>query len=186
MRQSKEQVPGAPVLIAEVGIPFNMQQGRAYRTGDFSMQARAMDASMQALERNLANHAIWNYTADNTNERGDQWNGEDFSLYSPDQERAGSDRAVAAVVRPWPRRVAGQPLEIGFDLRTRRFRLRFRHDPTARGATEVFVPRRHYPRGPAVEVSDGEWDWLPGEQLLLYRHTNRLAEHRLILRPRPG
>ncbi len=182
MAQARVQMPGIPTLIAEVGIPFDLARGRAYRTGDFSAQVRALDASMQALERNAASHAIWNYTADNTNEHGDQWNGEDFSIYSADQERAGVERALAAVARPWPRRIAGQPLSVSFSLRSRRFTLRFRAEASATGPTEIFLPSRQFGRQVAVAVSDGEWEYRDG--LLVYRHSSELAEHTVTIRPR--
>ena len=39
---------------------------------------------MTALEENFASFTLWNYTADNTNTHGDQWNDEDLSLFSRD------------------------------------------------------------------------------------------------------
>ena len=84
VRQSIERM-NAPTLIGEVGIPFDMQNKKAFRSGDFSMQVRALDATMTALERNFVSFTLWNYTADNSNARGDQWNDEDLSLFSRDQ-----------------------------------------------------------------------------------------------------
>ena len=37
-----------PVLIGETGIAYDMQGGRAYRTGDFSVQIKAMDRLLRA------------------------------------------------------------------------------------------------------------------------------------------
>jgi len=69
---------GVPTLIGEFGIPYDMKNKRAYRTGDFSLQVRAMDAGFRAMEANLLSCTLWNYTADNTNQRGDLWNDEDL------------------------------------------------------------------------------------------------------------
>jgi hypothetical protein len=98
---------GMPTIIGECGIPFDLDAKRAYRTGDFSRQARAFDAAMRALEANLASFTVWNYTPDNTNAHGDGWNDEDFSIFSRDQMRGTGDlddggRALQAVVRPYP------------------------------------------------------------------------------------
>ena len=43
-----------------------------------------LDRSVNAVEENLLSYTLWNYTADNTNAHGDQWNGEDLSTFSTD------------------------------------------------------------------------------------------------------
>lgn len=101
VRQSAERM-NAPTLIGEVGIPFDMQNRKAFRNGDFSMQIRA-------LEKNFASFTLWNYTADNSNARCDQWNDEDFSLFLRDQVTGSGSihdggRALKAAVRPYPRK----------------------------------------------------------------------------------
>jgi len=75
-----------PCVFTELGIPYDMEDGAAYKTGDFSSQALAMDANHFALEGNKSNFTLWNYTATNTHEYGDQWNGEDLSIYSVDDQ----------------------------------------------------------------------------------------------------
>lgn len=52
---------------------------------------RVSGASLRVLEANLLSYTLWNYTADNSNDRGDQWNDEDLSIYSPDQRRDPSN-----------------------------------------------------------------------------------------------
>lgn len=175
---------GVPVLIGEIGISYNLAGGRAYRTGDFRAQVGAMDRSMRALEDNLLSFTLWNYTPDNTNARGDQWNGEDLSIFSRDQQTDPADinsggRALEAVVRPYAQRVAGQPLRMEFDLRRRVFELEFRHDPAVTAPTEIFVPSCQYPRGYRVEVSDGSYEVRPESQLLIYRHSGERELHRV-------
>ncbi|KAJ3271920.1 hypothetical protein HK104_004602, partial [Borealophlyctis nickersoniae] len=73
-----------PCLIGEIGIPYDMDDKHAYRTNDFTSQLSAMDANMHALESNLLHFTLWNYCSDNTHAWGDQWNGEDLSLWSRD------------------------------------------------------------------------------------------------------
>jgi hypothetical protein len=189
-RQSESIYGGAPILLAEFGVPFDMNRARAYRTGDFRVQARALDRSFRAVEQNLLSCTIWNYTPDNSNRRGDRWNGEDFSIYSADQrggpEDAGSGgRAVSAFARPYPRATAGEPLLLDFDRARRRFLFEFRHDPKVGSPTEIFVPRLQYPRGYRVWLSDGDCEKAPDRQLLVYRHGGERQTHVIRVSPVP-
>jgi hypothetical protein len=187
-----EQMGDIPTLIGEFGIPYDMKNKRAYRTGDFSLQVRAMDASFQAMETNLLNCTLWNYTADNTNERGDQWNDEDLSIFSRDQQNDPGDvnsggRALEAAVRPYARKVAGEPLRMTFDIKRRTFEFEFRHDPTVSAPTEIFVPNYQYPDGYVVEVSDGTHEADRASQTLIYRHSMEQDIHHVRVRsPRRG
>jgi hypothetical protein len=118
--ESSELLGGVPTLVGEFGIPFDLQDGRAYRTGDFSQQVQAMDDTFQALEANLLSGTLWNYTADNDNRWGDQWNDEDLSVFSRDQQTDADDinsggRALETAVRPYAGKVAGEPLEMNFE-----------------------------------------------------------------------
>lgn len=190
-QHARAAMAGAPTLIGEVGIPFDVHGKRAYRTGDFRAAIRAMDRSLRAMDDALASYTLWNYTADNTNARGDQWNDEDLSIFSRDQQADPADpdsggRALEAAVRPYARAVAGELRRMHFDVRTRRFEIEFAHDPAVSAPTEVFVPAHQYPNGFEVEISDGRWEAEAREQLLCYVHTPERAEHRLRVRPRAG
>jgi len=185
---AQEGMGGVPTLIGETGIPFDMQNKRAYRTGNFSRQIKALDAIMQALEANLLSFTLWNYTADNTNARGDRWNDEDLSLFSRDQQTDPNDinsggRALEAAVRPYARRVAGEPLRMRFDIRRRVFEFEFRHDPAVNAPTELFVPNYQYPKGYVVELSDGTYEVNREEQVLIYHHGEHRQVHFLRLKP---
>lgn len=68
------------------GAPFDLDDKAAYASGDFSTQVAALDAYINAMDTHLLNYTIWNYTSDNTNERGDLWNDEDLSIFSRDQQ----------------------------------------------------------------------------------------------------
>jgi hypothetical protein len=184
-----ERLNNPPVLIGETGIAFDMQNKKAYATGNFTAQIRALSRLLRAFEDTLLNVTLWNYTADNTNAHGDGWNDEDLSIFSRDQQTDRKDvnsggRALRAVVRPFARAVAGAPVRMRFDLRTRRFEFTFRHDPQVDAPTEIFVPRYQYPRGYAVAVSDGAYEEKPDEQLLLYRHTTDREIHTIKIRPK--
>ncbi|MBM3132291.1 MAG: hypothetical protein FJZ95_04575 [Chloroflexi bacterium] len=159
-----------PTLIGEFGLPFNLNDGESYRTGDFTLQTQAMEMYLQVMDDLLLNYTIWCYTADNTGERGDQCYGEDFSIFSRDQQ-AGTDidsggRALEAIVRPYARATAGEPVRMRFDVSTREFEFEFRSDPTIDAPTEIFVPRFQYPEGYTVELSAGRFEKDEGSQTL--------------------
>jgi hypothetical protein len=185
-QQASKLLRGAPVLIGEFGIPFDLQQKKAYRTGDFGKQIKAMDRSLRALEDTLLSGTLWNYTPDNTNRHGDQWNGEDLSIFSRDQQTNPHDihsggRALQAVVRPYARAVAGEPLHMAFDLKSKAFTFAFQHDATITAPTELFVPNYQYPQGYTVEVSDGTVDIERERQVLRYHHTTTRDIHTIRL-----
>ncbi|MGA2110777.1 MAG: cellulase family glycosylhydrolase [Anaerolineales bacterium] len=185
-REAERLLGGVPSLVGEVGIPMDLEGARAYRTGDFRHQVKAADRTCRSLEANLLSYTWWNYTADNSNAWGDQWNGEDFSIFSADQRTQAADpysggRALRAIVRPYARAIAGEPVRMQFDLPGREFNLVFRSVPPASGATEIFVPALHFPRGYRVEVSDGEFEIQSETSLLAYYHDPARALHRLRL-----
>ncbi|KAK0384384.1 hypothetical protein NLU13_8471 [Sarocladium strictum] len=77
-----------PCILTEFGIPYDMDDKKAYKTGDYSSQSAALDANYFAVEgANLEGHCLWVYAAYNDHARGDQWNGEDLSIYSVDDKQ---------------------------------------------------------------------------------------------------
>jgi hypothetical protein len=188
IKTSEQQMNNIPTLIGEVGIPFDMKDKRAYRTGDFSLQVKALNATMQALEANVVSSTLWNYTADNTNARGDQWNDEDLSIFSHDQQTGSGDvhdggRALEAAVRPYARKVAGEPLRMSFDIKRKLFEFEFRHDATIKAPTEIFVPNYQYPNGYTVEVTGGTYE-TSKNQTLTYHPTSGPGVHTICVRPK--
>jgi hypothetical protein len=178
-----------PTLIGEFGIPFDMHQKRAYRTGKFNKQARALDASFQALEANLLHATLWNYTPDNTNLHGDLWNEEDLSIFSRDQQSNPMDinsgaRAPSAFIRPYPAATAGDPISLSFHMRKARFEFHLRGDPAVDAPTEIYVPAFHYGAGIRIEVSDGKYEYRPEEQQLLYWPETPEGEHWIRFNPK--
>ena len=185
--EALQKMGAIPTLIGEVGIPFDMKGKISYRTGDFPLQERALDASLKALEANLLSYTLWNYTADNDNVHGDQWNGEVLSIFSPDQRSDPTDinsggRALRSLLRPCARAVAGEPLRMSFDSKRSVFTLEFRHDPSIQAPTEIFVPGYHYGQGLQVLVTDGEYQLDLDQQELVYRHSTERSLHQIILR----
>ncbi|MGA2821014.1 MAG: cellulase family glycosylhydrolase [Anaerolineales bacterium] len=185
-REAERLLGGVPSLVGEVGVPLDLDRGRAYRTGDFRRQVEAADRTCRSLEANLLSYTWWNYTADNSNAWGDQWNGEDFSIFSPDQRTDPADafsggRALKAIVRPYARAIAGEPIRMEFNLAKREFNLVYRSGQPGTGPTEIFVPALHFPQGYRVEVSDGDFEIHPETSLLMYRHDPTRAIHSMRL-----
>ena len=169
-RRGLVDMDGAPTLIGEFGLPYDMNGAKAYRTGDYGAHVKALSAYYDALDENLLSATIWNYTAGNTHGRGDGWNGEDLSVWCRDDYDAGRSetgdpadsggRALAGFVRPYARATAGRPVAMSFDRRSGRFEFQF-EPPKAAGAkgaaavTELYVPELQYPRGFSIRVSGG-------------------------------
>jgi endoglycosylceramidase len=68
-----------------------------------------------------------------------------------DADGAERSALVDSLVRPWPERVAGDPLSYAFDAATSTFTLTYRPDRTIVEPTVVSVPARVYPNGYSVE-----------------------------------
>jgi hypothetical protein len=178
--------PACPVLIGETGIPFDMGDRAHLARGDFAKCTMALNRTMRAMERAMLSLTLWNYTPDNTNELGDDWNGEDLSLFSRSQQAQGpaspddvfaGGRALHAAIRPYPCRIAGEPVCFSFDpyRRDRHFYLSFVPDHTISSAeTDIFLPVFHYPHGADVTVEPsgaGTFSLDPAQQTLTYRHS---------------
>jgi hypothetical protein len=148
---------------------------------------------MRALEHALVSYTIWTYEPSNTNKYGDNWNGEDLSLFSRDQVVPGDEddlfaggRSLLAAIRPYPCRVAGDVISLSFHLYTRRrkFVFSFCADHTlSTSETEIFLPKYQYPHGVKVTVSRGggtyrlDWD----SQRLLYTHNEASTVNTIVV-----
>jgi hypothetical protein len=189
--EASQSLRGAPVLIGEVGVPYDLNHKYAYRTGNFNVQVNALDRTLQALEDNLLSCTIWNYTPDNTNERGDQWNDEDFSIFSRDQQWDPGDinsggRSLPALIRPYPIATAGKPVQVKFDIHKKRFEYVFDHDPGIDAPTELYVPNFQYPRGFTVTAPAGTAYPDSETQRLKYKPAAPGGRHTILITPRTG
>jgi len=185
---AKNQLAGIPTIIGETGIPYDLNNGQAYRSNNFAAQAKAVDDYMQAIEANLLNVTIWNYTPDNSNQYGDNWNEEDLSIFSRDQQSEPQNinsggRALNALVRPYASATVGTPIRMTYDVHSGDFEYIFRHEQFVDGPTELFVPNYQYPDGYTVEISDGEYERDVDRQRLYYYHSTSNITHRIMIRP---
>lgn len=179
---------GVPTVIGEIGIPYDLNNREGYIHNKWDDHIRAVDDYMYALEKNMLNYTLWNYTPDNTNTRGDLWNGEDLSIFSRDQQNQPSNinsggRALVAVVRPYAKAIAGKPKEMHFTIESGIFYFEFEHDDRINEPTEIYVPTLQYPNGFDVRISDGDYDYDPDTQILTYRHSADRLLHKLTLVP---
>jgi hypothetical protein len=186
---SKTVFGGVPTVIAEAGVPFNMGKKSAFRDGNFSPQVSAMDDTLQALEANGVNFTLWNYTSDNTNQRGDQWNDEDLSIFSQDQATGSGDiydggRALQAVLRPYAYKIPGQLISMSFNIKTKTFACSFEWQSDIRAPLVLFIPEFQYPHGFDFLGSGGDWEFHPDSQMLEYSPKRATAIQHIKIIPK--
>ncbi|KAK0712970.1 glycoside hydrolase family 5 protein [Lasiosphaeria miniovina] len=86
-KEGLEYLGNHPCVMTEFGIPYDMDDQHAYKTGDYTSQSAAMDANHYGVESaGLEGYTLWLYMAKNDHDRGDQWNGEDLSIFSIDDK----------------------------------------------------------------------------------------------------
>jgi len=86
-KEGLDRMGNHPCVMTEFGIPYDMDDKYAYKTGDYSSQSAAMDANHFGVEAaGLEGYTLWLYMASNDHEKGDQWNGEDLSIVSVDDK----------------------------------------------------------------------------------------------------
>ncbi len=190
IKKKKEETINAlgnkPTLIGEFGIPFDLNEKAAYKTGNFSDQEACLDRSFRAMESNLVSYAVWNYTSDNNNLHGDQWNDEDFSIFSKSQQKNARDansggRALKAAIRAYPYKIAGEPIEYFFDMKGKEFYLKFKSDKSIAAPTEIFIPTFHFSKGFEVLSSPGKLEFDKENQLLLF-YAEEEGEQTVVVR----
>jgi hypothetical protein len=188
-KETETTIGTQPTLIGEFGIPFDLNNMKAFSSGDFSDQENAIDRSFNAMEANMLNYTLWNYSPDNDNVHGDQWNGEDLSVFSTSQQKDTMDinsggRALPAVIRAYPYKVSGTPIQFFFDKNKTEFYLKFIHDVSLKSPSEIFIPEYHYGKGYEVLFTNGKVAYDSTQRLLLYFPSGE-GEHTLVVRKLP-
>lgn len=183
---TREKYGDAPAILGEFGIPFDMNEGEAYRTGDYSDQIKALDRSFRVIEKNLLNYTLWNYTADNTNERGDNWNGEDLSVFSLSQQKYPEDidsggRALIAAIRPYPKKIPGKLTSYEYFYKNRELRVSFDVLSEVKYPAEIFIPEYVYGDDFEVYVTNGKLFFDKKERILLYYPSGK-REHVIVIK----
>lgn len=156
IRWTQEHMNNMPCLLGEFGLPFDLFNKKAYKTGDYSLHEIALDMYYSAIEALKLHATIWNYTADNSHERGDQWNDEDLSIVGPE-----GPRAMRGWLRPYPRAIAGELLFYHWDYKKRFFSFRYEANPNITAPTEVYLPAICIGAKPHILVVDNRKQSLP-------------------------
>ena len=153
---ARENMGDMPCLLGEFGLPFDMNNKKAYKTGDYSLHEKALSIYYDAIDENLLHSTIWNYTADNTHEDGDHWNGEDLSIVCN-----GQPRAAGGWLRPYPMATAGIPIIFNWNKEKTEFCFWFHADPRVDAPTEIFIPGKWFGENPSISLksigSDGNF-----------------------------
>ncbi|WP_039048916.1 glycoside hydrolase family 5 protein [Comamonas thiooxydans] len=156
---------GAPTLIGEFGIPYDLDNGQAYaawasgQRDVFGPHTQALELMYEAMDALLLSSTQWNYTAGNRNDLriGDQWNQEDLSIFSIDQiddplaPDAGG-RAVAGFARPYAATVQGQLQSMHFSRHSGTFVVEYEADATVHAPTELVLPPSQFPAGVEIVI----------------------------------
>jgi hypothetical protein len=147
---TREKMGNMPCLLGEFGIPYNMNGGRAYRTGDYTPQEEALALYYDTIDRARLHSTIWNYSAGHTREYGDGWNGEDLSIVTRGPDGRALGRAMGGWLRPYPMATAGALLEYRWDRNRGIFSCRYRAEAGMGAPTEIFLPGEYL--GPRPEL----------------------------------
>jgi hypothetical protein len=168
---------GIPTLIGEFGLPYDLNKKEAFQMFKINPDAawekhiKLLTMYYNALDENLLHATQWNYTADNDNKWGDQWNLEDLSIFSRDQQLNPNDinsggRAIEGFCRPRFACCAGIPIDMEFNFKEKSFRFKYDADSSIKAPTIIYVPKIQYPSGYEIKVSEGAIIKKADEQLV--------------------
>jgi hypothetical protein len=185
---------GIPTVIGETGLCYDLDKGAAYQQWKtipekaWKTHVKALSSYYDALDANLLHALQWNYTPDNTNQWGDRWNLEDFSIFSRDQQADANDigsggRGILGFCRPHFVHVAGSPRQMKFTLRNRIFLFEWDADTSVKAPTILYIPRIHYPHGFVAGLSEGEVAPTSDSQLFAVR-VRQSGVHTLTIEPK--
>ncbi|HWV60031.1 MAG TPA: cellulase family glycosylhydrolase [Sphingopyxis sp.] len=170
----QSEARGVPTLIGEFGIPYDLDDGRAYRdwaeggrdTSIWDDHSSALSLMYDAIDALRIHATQWNYTASNRNDAwvGDGWNQEDLSIFSCDQigdaaDLDGGARALAGFSRPFVRAAQGIVAHMRFDGETRSFAATIDVDPMISAPTIIHLPRHVFGGDFRIEIDEKVATW---------------------------
>ncbi|KAF9927195.1 hypothetical protein FBU30_003441 [Linnemannia zychae] len=78
--------PQHGILMGETGLPMDMHDKASFKHRYGSpKQEFALRMLLDAMDANMMSFTLWNYCDDNSHKWGDRWNGEDFTVWSPEK-----------------------------------------------------------------------------------------------------
>lgn len=154
-----------PVLLGEFGVTAGHEQERDH--------ARRM---YEALDE-LGMHGTWWEYSD----AAELWNEENLSLIGPD----GDERVhmLAAVVRPYPRALAGTATRTAFNTDLAHYELSYTPSAAAGGVSEIVLPPRLYTGGARIGAIGACVD--VHDDRLLVQADSGAAEVQISVDPQP-
>jgi hypothetical protein len=178
---------GAPTLIGEFGIPFDLNDAEAYSKwsqGNHSPEiwqahVSALTAMYDALDTLLLSSTQWNYTTSNGNNPmvGDGWNQEDLSIWSNDQvlqdaacNPDAGGRALEGFCRPFVHAAQGKLMSQTWDGGSAVFDCSIDIDENITAPTEIFIPAGYTVS--AVYRDDVICTWHQREQVICLKEKS--------------
>jgi endoglycosylceramidase len=154
-----------PVLVGEFGIKRVSADANAY-----------LDRNYAAIDHHLVHATHWEYSTAPVD-----WNDEGMSVTLPDGTESG---LVAAMVRAYPRAVAGKITSFTYDPTTRTGTLVY--GARAGETTEIVAPLRLYPDGDlevTIQGSEGAWNY---DAQVIYVTPESAVEVTVVFAPGPA
>jgi len=180
-------------------LPLQNADLQSSRTGDTLMLSEfgatddlgQIQRVVEGAERHMVSWQYWHYCtcADPTTSGVGPTQA---LVLDPGKTPAGSNvkaDKLGVLARPYPQAVAGTPERWSFDPGTRVFELAYSLRPAGGKRptytpTEVFVPKRHYPKGYSVEAKGARVVSKPNAQLLLLRAKRAVGRAEVRVSPR--
>lgn len=132
------------IIIGEIGIPFDINNKEFYYENQDNIRL-LYESILTALDNNLLSYTLWNYNYHHNHVEGDEWNNEDFSIYSKHALNQYEDyknlRIPDIIIRPYVVKSVGAPYEMKWNrlLKTFKYQCEFKM-----GTYEIFIPFIHF------------------------------------------
>ncbi len=182
-----------PTVFGEFGTYFNYNGIENSKKSNYRISAEILDNYYEAFESLFIGRMLWCFSANNSYDKGDLWNYEDFSVIDPE----GRPRAELAFSRPYPKFLSGKPKSMHFysDYHYydsskgildpwREFNMKMESKESDM-PTEIFVPEVQYKDGFYIWLSDG-WGLFDEDSSTFFWYPladDPSAVHEITIRP---
>lgn len=134
----EREMRGQPMFVGEFGVLKGV-----------AGEARMMEHECRLLDRHFVSWTVWHFNPTDVD-----WNDEDASIVEP----GGGERPwTGALVRPYPRALAGEP--VAWDSHPRR-PWTLEYTPSGDAPTELVVPKRWRGAGCRLQVHGADATWI--------------------------